>query len=195
MSSERISVEVGTFKADLLQKTTSTVIRRYITFGNCFVLDDDKYFELKLEISEHFKLHPSEVIIVGSGKLGFSIANGKRYKPFGDTSDIDIAIISPQLFDQFWKEIFDYSNSGAFWTESEHFKKYLFKGWIRPDKLPNSPYFSLRKDWFEFFRTLTGNGRYGSYKIAAGLYKSWHFLEEYQSICVKQCKQELENFL
>jgi hypothetical protein len=193
MSTDQISVQISSFKADLLERNVSVVIRRYITFGNCFILNDDKYFELKSEIAENFKLHPSEVIIVGSGKLGFSIAAQKRYRSFGDTSDIDVAIISPQLFDQFWKEIFDYSNSGAFWADSEKFKKYLFKGWIRPDKLPNSPYFSLRKDWFEFFRNLTQSGKYGSYKISAGLYKSWHFLEEYQSICVKECKQELES--
>jgi hypothetical protein len=61
MSTDQISVQISSFKADLLERNVSVVIRRYITFGNCFILNDDKYFELKSEIAENFKLHPSEV--------------------------------------------------------------------------------------------------------------------------------------
>ena len=124
--------------------------------------------------------------------MGFSIARGKRYRPFSEQSDIDVAIISNQLFDEIWQQVFDFWNDGGLWQEDNDFKKYLFRGWIRPDKLPPSERFQIRKDWWEFFRELTSNGSYGPYKISAGLYKSWHYFETYQSICVKECKQDLE---
>ena len=135
---------------------------------------------------------PKRALIVGSGKMGFSIANGKRYRIFNDQSDIDIAIISGSLFDRVWQQVFTYWNEKGRWEEENQFRKYLFRGWVRPDKLPPSESFEIRKEWWEFFRKLTQTDTYGQYKIAAGLYRSWYFFETYQSICVKECKQELE---
>ena len=130
--------------------------------------------------------------MVGSAKLGFSIAFNKRYRVFCDSSDIDMVLLSPSLFDKIWKEVYSYESQKNFWPESSEFKEYLFKGWIRPDKLPKSDIFTLGNEWFEFFRGLTSSGRYGRFNIRAGLYKDWHFLEGYQSICVEQCKFELK---
>lgn len=130
--------------------------------------------------------------MVGSGKLGFSIVNSKRYRPFSDTSDIDVAIISPILFDAIWHNVYDYSFSGGYWPEEKAFKEYLFRGWIRPDKLPPSHKFALCKDWWDFFRSITSTGRYGPYKISAGLYRNWHFLETYLSVCINECLVEMD---
>jgi predicted nucleotidyltransferase len=164
----------------------------HITFGDSYILDQDQHFELKAEVAEHFEIHPSEVLVVGSGKMGFSIARGKRYRPFCDESDIDVAIISDRLFDKIWEQVFEYWAEAGYWHQEDAFKKYLFRGWVRPDKLPPSDRFEIRRDWWEFFRELTRREAYGPYKVAAGLYKSWHFFEAYQSICVKECRQDLE---
>jgi len=179
------------FKRDLPRMVASRIVRRYITFGECYVLNEDQHFGLKSEIAQQFQIHPNEVVVVGSGKLGFSIAKNKRYRPFANTSDIDIAVVSSRLFDDIWKQVFDYWDKNRYWNGLDNFKRYLFEGWIRPDVLPQRS-FSLTKDWWEFFRQLTSAGSYGPYKISAGLYKSWDFLESYQSIAVKQCQQELE---
>ena len=163
-----------------------------MTFGDCYVLKDDAYFDLKMEIADHFKVHPNEVLMVGSGKLGFSIVNSKRYRPFGDTSDIDMAIISPTRFDSIWHSVYEYSFSGGYWPDEKSFKEYLFRGWIRPDKLPPSKRFAVCEDWWDFFRGLTYRGSYGPYKIAAGLYRSWDFLESYLGVCINECRSDLE---
>ena len=112
------------------------MVQKYITYGGCYLLGQDAYFELKAEVSAQFAVHPSEVLVVGSGKLGFSIVEGKRYRPFGDNSDIDIAIIAPQLFDGIWTNVFDYWHEVSSWRREQEFRNYLFRGWIRPDKLP-----------------------------------------------------------
>ncbi len=116
---------------------------------------------------------------------------------FGDQSDIDLAIISEFLFDKIWRQVFDYweenenTDNVVYWSRENSFKDYLFRGWIRPDKLPPAQAFDFSRSWWEFFRELTRQGEYGPYKIRAGLYKSWYYLEKYQSICIKECKQEL----
>ena len=183
-----IQERIDRFRGDLLQFSVPIMVQKYITYGDCFALDQTKYFDLKAEISDEFEIHPSQVLMVGSGKLGFSIVSGKRYRPFGDTSDIDIAIVCPLLFDKIWLDVFNYQQDGSYWPEFNIFCKYLFKGWIRPDKLPPAQMFEFSRHWWEFFRGITSSSRYGSYQIRAGLYKSWYYLESYQSQCVIECK-------
>jgi hypothetical protein len=190
-------IRTNKFKSDLGIFDTSTIVRKHIIFGDCYILDEEMYFGLKSKVANFFKIHPSEVLIVGSAKLGFSIARNKRYQPFGDQSDIDVAIISEVLFNNIWQLVFDFwedmenTDSIVYWAKENHFKEFLFRGWIRPDKLPPASKFELSKRWWDFFRTLTNEGTYGPYKISAGLYKSWYYLEKYQSICVKECKLDL----
>src|SRR5258708_29662172 len=103
---------IESFRADLRQREIGELVQRHITYGACFILSGDLYFDLKTQVARRFKIHPSEVLIVGSAKLGFSIVPDKRYRPFGETSDIDVAICSPELFDMFWKDVFDYWSRG-----------------------------------------------------------------------------------
>lgn len=185
-------LRVEQFKRDLPVLEAYRLMRRYVFFGLCARLDDDAYFDLREAVSSEFKVHPSCVYVVGSSKLGFSIAPEKRYRAFGEQSDIDLAIVSDKLFDKFWQYVFDYNQIQPSWPERSQFLKYFFRGWIRPDKLPSSPAFVAQSDWFEFFDSLTNSGKYGPFKLRAGLYRSWTFLESYQMKCVEQCKREQE---
>ena len=194
MSEREISADIlariDRFKTDLSVLEPGLIVQKHVLHGDCYSLDQDDYFGLKHEVGEKFKLHPSEVLVVGSGKLGFSIADHKRYWPFRDESDIDLALISPSLFDRVWWEAFNYWEERNPWPSENDFKNYLFRGWLRPDFFPPSTHFQVAHDWFEFFRLLTSSGRFGPYKIAAGLYKSWDYLEAYQQRAVRACMQE-----
>ncbi|MDY6867420.1 MAG: hypothetical protein SVT56_05885 [Chloroflexota bacterium] len=183
---------INEFKADLVKNTTSFMVQKYITYGDCYALNQSQYFELKSIIANEYHLHPSQVLIVGSGKLGFSLVKRKRYHGFNSDSDIDVAIVSPDLFDRIWLEVFNYWKARYFWPEEEKFRSYLFRGWIRPDKLPPSSIFEISHNWWEFFRELTNSQTFGPFSIKAGLYKAWHFLECYQSTCIVECRQEIE---
>jgi predicted nucleotidyltransferase len=187
----QIEDRINAFKSDIGSLLPIQVVRKHVIYGNCCVLSEDLYFDLRSEVAERFRLHPNEVLVVGSAKLGFSIAPHKRYRHFGDESDIDVVLVSPTLFDEIWEATFAYWRDGGYWEQERDFKEYLFRGWIRPDKLPPASTFSMCSDWWEFFRALTNGGKYGYYKIAGALYKSWYYLEDYQEICAKGCKQEL----
>ena len=189
---ERIFQRLTEFKYLLGTMDTTSIVQSHIAFGDSYILDFNQYFNIKAEVADHFGIHHSEVLLVGSGKMGFSIAPSKRYREFHDKSDIDLAIVSPHLFDMVWQKVFDYWSEKSLWIEEEQniFKSYLFRGWIRPDKLPPAEQFEFRRDWWEFFLRLTNGEAYGPYQIRAGLYKSWHFFEKYQCICVDGCKQD-----
>ncbi|CAA0081302.1 Uncharacterised protein [Zhongshania aliphaticivorans] len=180
------------FKDDLRLLNSLQIVRKHIFNGACHLLDNANYYQLKEDICEYFDVEFNDVLVVGSGKLGFSIKPQRRYGAFNDESDIDIAVVSTELFQKIWKEAYLYQRSGAYWPKSADFFKYLSEGWIRPDKLPSSKYFSFTEDWWNFFNKLTISERYGPYKIRGGLYQSWFFLQEYQKICVEQCLTEVK---
>ena len=179
------------FKADLVNLSSLQIIRKYFLNGGCHVLNNDQYFRLKEEICEHLQVEFNSVVLVGSGKVGFSIKSEKRYQSFGEESDIDVAVVSEELFQRVWHEAYLYKKSGAYWPKASAFFRYLSEGWIRPDKLPSSDYFSFTATWWDFFNDVTASRRYGPYKIRAGLYHSMFFLQEYQKICIEQCIEEL----
>lgn len=187
----KIEDEINAFKEGLRNLSSSEVVQKRIIFGECQILDRDAYHQLRAKVAEKFDIHPNEVLVVGSAKLGFSIAPQKQYKPFGDTSDIDVVIVSSRLFDSFWKSVYHLWKEKILWDKESDFKKYLFQGWVRPDKLPISKKFQLTDDWWEFFRTLTSSGEFGSYKINGAIYKDWDFLEGYQNFAVQICKEQL----
>lgn len=190
MADDEIEAKIGQFKVDIHEHPTPYVIHQYITHGNAFILDETPYFQLKEAVAINFNVHPTNVYMVGSGKLGFSIKPSRRYQSFGEASDIDLAIISQEMFEQIWKRVFQYyTDVGTWWAKSDKFLQYLFKGWIRPDLLPYGHSFQISSQWWDFFQSLTNSGIYGPYKIVAGVYHSMYFFESYQSICIEQCKQ------
>lgn len=184
----QILTRIDAFKGHLKTTENFEMVQRFITSGECFLLDSESYFELKSLVASQFELHHSQVLITGSAKLGFSIAPTKRFRHFRDESHIDVAIIPQYFFNAVWKEVFDYWNNGGFWDKQYRFYSYLFRGWLRPDMVPVMNNSKFQDPWWEFFRELTNGGKFGQYKLSAGLYKSWDFLEEYQANAVNACR-------
>lgn len=179
--------KIAQFKSDIKDVSPVKVLHKHILFADPYVLEPNQYLDLRNEISDKFSIHPTEIFMVGSGKLGFSIAPDKRYRAFGDESDIDIAIVSNTLFLKYWKAAYlNQKNPGNAWETAWDFKKYLFKGWIRPDMFPNC---EEANEWWEFFRILTSSGKYGKYHIKAGLYKNWFFFEQYYKSTIENLKE------
>lgn len=187
-----------TFMADLMDHDDTTMMDRYYYSGNGAILDAGNEAALRREISDRFGVSMRDVLLVGSAKLGFTIKakpGRPEFSPFGDTSDIDVAIISSQLFLEYWQYAFDFWMEQSDWDQAGRFRKYLFRGWLRPDKLPNSPDFTKSRDWFEFFRALQATGKYGGFKIAAGVYFNETFWESYVGSALSDCRRSLEEGL
>jgi hypothetical protein len=184
--------EISRFRAELKLRAARDMCRRFLIFGSCMQLDDDNYYGLKAAVAEQFQIHPNEIIVVGSAKLGFSIAPTKRYRAFGETSDVDVATVSPQLFDHVWHEVLEYLDSARSWENRREFSNYFVRGWVRPDKLPPGESFQFTTEWFDFFRELSNSRQFGDIKIAGALYRDWIFLEKYQESYISKCREAEE---
>lgn len=163
--------------------------RKYVLHGTPFIFvnRDDEFYEFRKRISSKFEIPFHEVYITGSAKLGFSPF---KNKDFDYDSDIDVALISPSLFETIMKDIGQYQmrfrKARAVVREDElkmyhDFLEYVALGWIRPDKLPISFQMkTFKNDWFKFFSNISyGKSEVGNYKVSAGVFKSYNHLEEY----------------
>lgn len=148
---------------------------------------ENDYFEFRNRIANMFNIGFHEVFIVGSAKLGFSFYKDTK---FTYDSDIDVVIVNEKLFEEFYLKITDYQyqldrlyktvNLRELKVYAE-FLRYLVKGWMRPDKLPTSFQVNLLKsEWFDFFESISyEKSEVGNYKVAAGLFKNYNYLEKY----------------
>lgn len=190
-----IAEKITIFKQDLLDnKSDIDIVRKFLCFGIPHVFEgkDFEYFELKDIIAKHFGIHPNEVLIVGSGKLGFSIAPQKLWKPFDINSDIDIAIISPKIFEKYWTILRDIDidtlpRNVKQDEDYQEFLLYLFKGWLRPDKF-NSKH-KISNEWFKFFKSLKSIvSENKEHDVNAGIYKNFDAFEYYHCKNINRLK-------
>jgi hypothetical protein len=150
-------------------------------FTNAFVGDPDRGFAILNEVSEHFGLPFSAIKVVGSAQTGYSYFSKGDFLP--GVSDLDIAIISPTLFQHYSQEAYaitrGYSDLSRFHRRNgisvaQGFRDYLSTGFFRPDLMPAS---KLKNDWFGFFNKLSNKHTELFHDINAGIYLSEGFFE------------------
>lgn len=193
-----IEENIKEFKSDIKNTELSDeyIVRRFLCHGSTHILNDSLYFELKENVSKFFDIHPNEILMIGSGKLGFSIAPDKLWNHFDMDSDIDLAIISNGKFNDFWDQLIDFNiNLKNRTIEDEKlynkFIKYFFNGWIRPDFFPFT--YKGKNEWFSFFNKLTSDFfEYGEHKISAGLYRDFKTFEMYHINNIKNIRKVLK---
>lgn len=207
--------KIESFKKDLVILEYDELFQKYVVDGESFyfsVIDRKvREYELKILIAKYFDISVREIIIVGSSKMGFSLKPSNLFNEFDfrykqtslrkDKSDIDIAIVSPELFRLKLREAFDFTNSYTVkWNYNEYYTKvyadsrfdvsinykffeYNSKGWLRPDFKPNGfefcvngSYEKLKNDIFKLI------GR----KIGIGVYSDWYYFRSYHIENIKR---------
>jgi len=195
------------FIDDILTKYKNSpldVVRKYLINGSSYFFEhigtEDNEYNIKKDIAKSLKIHPNNIIIVGSGKLGFSIKPTDKEYPLNnfriettydkEESDIDIAVISSQLFEEKLQAIhsflrsYDLSRIFEVFDDCrkkrkhkkcfDDFSRYILLGWLRPDKMPKG--FELFDGVAEIQKQYR---KTYNRKINIGIYKSWEYFEDY----------------
>ena len=132
--------------------------------------------------------------VIGSAKLGFALTEKRRagsvlprYRRFSALSDVDTAIVSPELFRIIWDELSIYAH-GVPWMpwNSGRLGDYFVYGWLRPDHFPNR---RIRRcdDWWDQFRRFSASPRFGRRSVRGGLFHSVADLQRYLRRSVVEC--------
>jgi hypothetical protein len=142
------------------------------------------------EIRSAFGLscHPLDVVICGSAHLGFSAAPNENFgKPFSFTeSDIDVAILLPELFDRWWLELVDPRIGVDLRERRIDIADHLLNGFINPQFVRDSS--PIGKRWWDLFRTLDA----GSLKRVRGrINRNPHFMQNYHRLSVIRGREKL----
>jgi len=113
-----MSFDIEVIKNDLRLLDKYQFYRRYIMDSSNWYFSEyrhrtiatpeDQLNDLKTIVSKSIGVSFESVYMVGSAKLGCSLSPGKkRFLPFGETSDIDIVVVSLKLFVHFWHRLLD----------------------------------------------------------------------------------------
>ena len=145
------------------------------------------------EVALGLGVNPTEVIIVGSGRLGLSLTPGNNLRSFRDRSDIDVAIISAAAFDRLWFGLLSaaYPRGRTItkvggWLQAR--KNEVYTGWLSPsDVLLDARFFGpravpvldIRRQWFNVFKKASRLPPRRHADITYRLYRSWEHAEFY----------------
>ncbi len=150
--------------------------------------------EFKDIVSSSIGVSFNSVMMVGSGKIGYSLAPKKRFKAFEiDTnaknkSDIDVAIISNDLFLYFW-DIYRKSYSVKYEATYKHISREIYRGYINERNLREID--ECRVKWNNLSaqsNKILRSKLYLKHEITYRIYRSWEDFEEYNIASLQDMK-------
>lgn len=130
-------------------------------------------------------VHPFQLIVTGSAHLGFSPVPGKLGKPFNPaSSDIDIAVVSSELFDVWWSEL---QSRGLEPAVRETVSHDLFWGFINPANVRDASDYGAK--WWQLFGGLRTERAAG---VRGRLYRTFWSMQSYHKLAIFRARQELQ---
>lgn len=153
--------------------------------------------DFKIIVSDALGVSYNSVMMVGSGKTGYSLSPSKKFKEFtvepnaNNKSDIDIAVISLPIFDKFWKifrNAYDITNKTAY----KYISREIYRGYINERNINLID--QCRVVWKEISNEATRKlkqNMYFKHDISYRLYRSWEDFEEYNMESINELKMEV----
>ncbi len=179
--------------ADLLRGGSLLELARNFVFGGLpYVFRDapEQHDLLKEHLSASLGVDRSDLVVVGSAKIGFSLGPDTFPRAFGDWSDIDVAVVSPTLFDRIWmailrwhypRRVLGLTGPDQPWGAAR--RKELYWGWMTPDDLrfeglsysrALTPLRDLSTTWFNGFQSLSRYPQFADRTVTGRLYRTWN---------------------
>jgi hypothetical protein len=144
------------------------------------------------EISSAYTLncHPHNVVVCGSAHLGFSAAPNRNLgRPFSFVeSDIDVAVLLPELFDRWWLEMVHPKVSLG--EGRVDIADDLLNGFISPQFVRDST--EIGRRWWRLFGQFT-SGDFS--KVRGRVYREPQFMQNYHRLSVIRGREKLRGAL
>ncbi|MBK8235896.1 MAG: hypothetical protein IPK74_10090 [Deltaproteobacteria bacterium] len=159
---------------------------------------NESYANFKSELSTLLEVHSADLLLVGSGQLGFSLNPTQLLRDFRPGSDLDVAVISPILFEAAWLNLLEIRDQVRMLDAGERhrFKKTrenFFDGYLRPDMLPTEC--ALKTAWFPRlagpFRTPLAT----KHQVTAWLFRSWWHVEAFYCDAITRVQPQIRKLL
>lgn len=208
-----MSYSIETIKEDIKTLCEREFYLKYI------VRSDNWYFEnvlgyskeklvgiaddFRMTISEELGISFNCIMIVGSSKIGYSLSPNKLFLPFSvdgadrDASDIDVAIISSDIFEKFWKLFrINYSTKYSYLYRGAGTKSGIFcevyRGYINEKSITSIG--ECRKPWLDLCgesKMILRDKLFIKNEVTYRIYRSWEDFEEYNLKNISKIKTML----
>lgn len=140
------------------------------------------------EISSSFGVgcHPHHVVVCGSAHQGFSASPYEKFgTPFSfDKSDVDVAILLPELFDRWWLELVEPKT--VLGKRRADIADHMPDGYINPQLVRGVTETGM--NWWRLFGEFT-EGRFS--KVRGRIYRGPQFMQNYHRLSVLRGREKL----
>jgi hypothetical protein len=168
----------------ILMTPPATIVSEYLLERLPHIFQDDwgLYRSWRLRLGSELQVDPCNLSVVGSSSSGFSLNPHKKLSPFGDHSDIDVAVISDYHFVVSWRTLRDIPLADARTTKErqalkEHRERLIFWGCIAADKVLRFLPFS--KAWTIASSKMAAEPPTKGRQIELPIYKDYDALRSY----------------
>lgn len=144
----------------------------------------EAYRRWKLEVAAAINVDPSEVVLIGSAAVGFSLDPFKNLPAMHAGSDVDVAVISDKHFSEAWHYLRTVDLTLGTLTARqkyavlEHQQKYVYWGCIATDRL--LAVLPFAKEWLAARSTLSARQPISDRTLNFRIYKDFRALRSYQ---------------
>lgn len=190
-------VDLAYFRAALKTEDPGTIVDDVMLAGphEHVSADDVSYIRQSVAAAYGADLDGVQAVITGSAHLGFSLVQKEkggivfpRYRLFSAASDIDVAIIAPQIQKAIWHEISAFHHQVVWFPKSAgRLGDYITCGWFRPDYFPRDTSLYYCREWSRVFNRLSTNLRFRRHNVKGGLFATREHLKQYTLRAVRAC--------
>lgn len=198
------------FKQLLATESHEVLVREHVFGGDPFAFDAWPYgwILLRKHLADALRVVDSDITLVGSGKLGFSLSPDTFGRQFSDESDVDVIVVSADRFDAAWRALLEwhfprrneYSGEMQVWARER--RRDVFLGRFEPERLlPTGSVFreppefirDLSASWFNMFQGLgLIDARFASRKYVGRLYRTWDHALLYHAEGLREIRVRIE---
>lgn len=169
----------------LRTKPPNELVHEQVFGGTPFVFRDTPadYDALRDHLGAQMNIPRENLTIIGSGKIGFSLAPDRFGVPFGEHSDVDVLVVSEALFDSIWLDLLRLPRSyfarlsRRNKTQIHNHVEQIYWGRMWPNDLVRVS--RAAGAWVGAFRSLSRNPRLARYETSGRLYRTWDHAEVY----------------
>lgn len=190
-------LSVDDFRRILLENPLDSIVDEYVFGGIPYAFRETPDSEglLKQHLSKELNVQQENIIVVGSGRVGFSLNPDNFPRSFSETSDIDVVIISDELFDEIWMTLLKwyyprrFMNLGGVEGEWARVRrKEIYFGWLVPSDIryeglsfPDilKPLRDVSANWFNAFQSLSLIPQFAGRTISGRLYRTKKHVVQY----------------
>lgn len=176
-----------------------SIVRAHIFGGTPFVFRDrPEDSELLFQhLSGKLRIRRDDWTIIGSAKTGFSVAPEKYGQPFRAESDIDVVIVSENLFDAIWLDLLRFPryrlrqlrDSDQDRVRRHEYEVYWGRVW--PHQLLSVS--SKAVGWIDAFRSTSQIPQLAYHEIRGRLYRTWEHAHIYHLYGLRHLARRLES--